>query len=144
MKKVLLILGMLGAGLAADAAEPVYTKGGAAISGYDPVAYFTLGQPTKGRPEIEFEWNGARWLFSNPEHRDAFKAEPTKYAPQFGGYCAYGLTRGYAAPTAPDAWKIVDGKLYLNYDKEVQKLWEKGLPAIIATGEKNWPAALAK
>jgi YHS domain-containing protein len=144
MRKMVLTLWVLGAALASQAAEPVYTKEGAAIGGYDPVAYFTLGKPTKGKAEFEAEWKGARWRFSTPEHRDDFKAEPTKYAPQFGGYCAYGLTKGYAAPTAPDAWKIVDGKLYLNYDKDVQKLWEKGLPAIIGEGEKNWPAALAK
>jgi YHS domain-containing protein len=144
MKKMVMTLWVLGASLAAQAAEPVYAKDGAAIGGYDPVAYFTVGKPTKGKAEIETEWKGARWRFSTSEHRDAFEAEPTRYAPQFGGYCAYGLTKGYAAKTEPHAWRIVDGKLYLNYDKEVQKLWEKGLPAIIAEGEKHWPAALAK
>ena len=85
---------------------------------------------------------GAKWLFSSAEHRDAFAKEPEKYAPQYGGYCAYGVSQGYAVKIEPDAWTIVNGKLYLNYDRGVQKTWEKDLPGYIAKADKNWPGVL--
>lgn len=113
--------------------------GGVAIEGYDPVAYFTDGRPVAGSKEHTFDWRGATWRFATAEHRDLFAAEPEKYAPQYGGYCAWAVANGYTASIDPEAWKIVDGKLYLNYDKDVQKKWSEDIPGNIAKGDANWP-----
>ncbi len=145
MKQMRFLVALLFVALTSHAAEPpVYTKGGLALSGYDPVAFFTDKKPAKGLAEFEIEWSGARWRFASAEHRDAFRAEPAKYAPQFGGYCAYGVAKGHTAKTEPDAWKVLDGKLYLNYDKQVQQLWEKELPRVVGEAEQQWPAVLKK
>jgi hypothetical protein len=124
------------------AADAVYSKDGLALSGYDPVAYFTAGKAEKGSSTFETEWGGTRWRFASAANRDAFVTSPEKYAPQYGGYCAYAVSRGYTAPTDPQAWRIVGDKLYLNYDLKVRDLWEKELPEVIAKGDRNWPAAL--
>lgn len=127
--------------VAAQAAPRVNKSffGGVALDGYDPVAYFTDGKPVAGRPEITREWNGATWRFASAEHRDLFTADPAKYAPQYGGYCAWAVSKGYTADIDPEAWRIVDGKLYLNYDREVQKLWEQDVPGNIRKADANWP-----
>ena len=117
----------------------VFIKGDAAIRGYDPVAYFKAGKPVMGSKQFSYQWKGANWYFANQEDLDAFKAAPEKYAPQYGGYCAYGLSQGHKATTEPDAWTIVNGKLYLNYDKDVQSTWKKGRDMYIVTADKNWP-----
>jgi YHS domain-containing protein len=129
---------------AAIAAEPIYTKDGLALSGYDAVAYFAEGKPVKGKAELEHAWGGVRWRFASAANRDAFAKAPEKYAPQFGGWCAWAVSRNYTAPTDPAAWKIVDGKLYLNDDTSIRAKWEKELPGIIGQAEKNWPAVLEK
>ncbi|MBL8115116.1 MAG: hypothetical protein JNK60_19690 [Acidobacteria bacterium] len=126
------------------AADPVSKKDGLAVSGYDTVAYFTEGRPAAGKPELETEWRGAKWRFSTAANRDAFQAAPEKYAPQYGGYCAWAVSRDYTYSADPLAWKIVDGKLYLNYNKDVQKKWAAELPTIIQKADGNWPAVLAK
>jgi YHS domain-containing protein len=113
--------------------------GGVAIDGYDPVAYFTDGKPVEGKKEFSHEWNGATWHFASAEHRDLFAAAPEKYAPQYGGYCAWAVSRGYTADIEPDAWAVVEGKLYLNYDLEVKAMWAKDMPGNIAKGDQNWP-----
>jgi YHS domain-containing protein len=113
--------------------------GGLAVDGYDPVAYFTDGKPVEGKKEHSFEWNGATWRFSSAANRDLFAAAPEKYAPQYGGYCAWAVSQGYTADADPEAWKIVDGKLYLNYDKKVQAQWEKDVPGLIQKADANWP-----
>lgn len=123
----------------AVAGGKVYTESGVAIDGYDPVAYFTDGQPTAGDRTVSAEWNGAIWQFASNANRDAFLAEPGKYAPQYGGYCAWAVSQGYTASTDPDAWKIVNGKLYLNYSKSVQARWNKDIPGHIKAGDANWP-----
>ncbi len=110
-----------------------------AIHGYDPVAYFKESKPVKGDPEFSVSWKGTNWYFANQENKDAFKASPEKYSPQYGGYCAYGLADGHKAPTSPDAWTIIGGKLYFNYDKGVQKSWNKKQPEYIKTADANWP-----
>lgn len=115
-----------------------------AIHGYDPVAYFTQGKPVAGRSDINHTWKGAIWYFSTPENRDLFKANPTQYAPQYGGYCAWAVSQNYTADIDPKAWTIVNGKLYLNYDAEVQAKWSASRAANIAAADKNWPALLAK
>jgi hypothetical protein len=128
------------AGTAAAAPVNKTLLGGVAIKGYDPVAYFTDHKPVKGSKEFSFEWQGANWRFATAEHRDLFQADPEKHAPQFGGYCAWAVSQGYTADIDPDAWKIVDGKLYLNYDKDIQAKWEKDLAANIEKGRANWPS----
>jgi YHS domain-containing protein len=115
-----------------------------AISGYDAVAYFTMGKPVKGDKKFTTSYKGSTWLFANAANRDIFLKDPEKYAPQFGGYCAWAVSQGYTASADPEAWKIVNGKLYLNYDKSIQAKWEKEVPKNIASGDKNWPTLLAK
>lgn len=113
-----------------------------AVSGYDTVAYFTAGEPVEGRSNLEFEWNGATWRFSSAENLKAFKADPTAYAPQYGGYCAWAVSQGYTAKSDPEAWRIVDGKLYLNYNKDIQTRWAKDIAGNIAKADANWPTVL--
>ncbi len=117
----------------------VYSDAGKAINGYDPVAYFMEGKPVEGESEFSLDWNGARWLFTNAENRDQFRATPERYAPQYGGYCAWAVSQGYTAPTDPEAWKIVGGKLYLNYSKSVQTRWSRNIDQNITAGDTNWP-----
>ena len=94
-----------------------------AIQGYDTVAYFTEGKPARGSPEFETVWHGARWRFANAEHRDMFSAQPESYAPRFGGFCVMGLTMGVTENSDPEAWAIVDGKLYLaGYKQDIDDL----------------------
>jgi YHS domain-containing protein len=114
------------------------TSDGKAVSGYDPVAYFTIQDAVQGDPRYEFAWNGAKWLFSSQENLDKFKADPEAFAPQFGGYCAYAVSEGHTANGDPKAWKVVDGKLYLNYSPDVKKMWEKDQDTRIVKGVKNW------
>ena len=129
----------------AAALDPVNETlfGGVAVEGYDPVAYFTEGGPVEGSRQFEHAWQGATWRFASAAHRDLFAADPAKYAPQYGGYCAYAVARGYTAEIDPEAWRIVDGKLYLNYDREVQKLWEADLAGHVRAADANWPKLVA-
>jgi len=115
-----------------------------AIKGYDPVAYFTQSKPVQGSAEFEYLWNRAKWRFANVEHRDLFKADPEKYAPRYGGYCAYAVSQGKTADIDPDAWTIFEGRLYLNLNKEVQGLWEKNMRGYIHEADENWPRMLGK
>lgn len=117
---------------------------GAAIRGYDPVAYFTEGKPVEGSRKFSHEWKGATWRFASAANRDAFAAAPEKYAPQFGGYCAYGVANGYTVSTVPEAWTIVEGKLYLNYSLGVRADWLKDVPGYIGKANANWPRALER
>jgi hypothetical protein len=112
---------------------------GVALKGYDPVAYFAEGGPTTGNPAISYQWQGAKWLFSTPEHRAAFMGDPAHYAPQFGGYCAFAVAQGTTADGDPHQWAIVDGKLYVNNNAIAKKLWEQNRPANIVAGDTNWP-----
>lgn len=125
---------------ALQAVEPVnQTWTGVAIKGYDPVAYFTESKPTKGDSDFEHEWNGATWRFASGDHRDRFAADPEKYAPRYGGYCAWAVSQNDTAGIDPAAWKIVDGKLYLNYSSKIQAKWAKDIPGNIAAADRNWP-----
>ncbi len=119
-----------------------YEETGIAIRGYDTVAYFTQGKPVEGKPEHSIDWRGATWLFSTQEHAELFDAEPEKYAPQYGGYCAYGVAQGYLVKIEPDQWSIVDNKLYLNYDRGVQKKWVKDIPGFITKANDQFSALL--
>jgi YHS domain-containing protein len=113
--------------------------GGVAIEGTDPVAYFEEGKPVAGSSDFEHEWMGATWRFASAANRDQFAADPEKYAPQYGGYCAWAVAQGSTAKIDPAAWKIVDGKLYLNYSKGVQAQWVGDIPGNIAKADANWP-----
>ena len=141
MKNVVLSLFVALTSLIASAQKTeVFTKSGTAISGYDPVAYFKEGQPTKGTDQFVYNWNGAAWYFSNQQNLDSFKTSPQKFAPQYGGYCAYGMYEGHKAPTDPNAWTILNGKLYFNYNLKVRELWRDKKEEKIETADKNWPA----
>lgn len=130
---------------AAAALSPVNKSllGGVAIDGYDPVAYFTDGRPVEGRKEFAHDWAGATWRFASAAHRDLFVAAPGKYAPQYGGYCAWAVSNNYTADTDPQAWSIVEGRLFLNYNLEVRSKWEQDKPGNIARADRNWPKLLA-
>lgn len=127
-------------------AEPLVYDGDTkfAIDGTDPVAYFTQGKPVKGSKQFTHEWNGSTWAFASEEHKQLFVANPEKYAPQFGGYCAFAAASGYTAPTVPEAWEIVDDKLYLNYSMGVQRRWQADRDGMIERGHANWPKIKAE
>jgi YHS domain-containing protein len=117
---------------------------GVALKGYDPVSYFAGDKPVKGRSEFQYEWMGARWLFSTAANRDLFISDPAKYAPQYGGFCAYAVSKGHTADVNPNIWKIVDGKLYLNKNWLAGKLWNGDIPGNITKADKNWPEIVSK
>lgn len=146
--KTALALAAIGVPLAAAHAKdaPVYTGtfSNLAVGGYDPVAYFSEGHPVKGERQFTLKHQGAEWRFASAANREAFAAAPQKYAPQYGGYCAWAVSQGYTASGDPQYWKIVDGKLYLNYDADVQKKWERDIPGFIAKADHNWPAVLGQ
>lgn len=123
----------------AQALDPVFSADGAAIHGYDPVAYFTREEAVSGKPEFTADHNGATWRFASAANRDAFIADPEKYAPQYGGYCAWAVSQGYTAPTVPDAWSVRDGKLYLNNSTAVRIRWALDKDGNIAAADANWP-----
>lgn len=129
---------------AAQSPARFLNRQGVALGGYDAVAYFTESRPVKGDPAFEYSWDGAKWRFVSAEHRDRFAREPQRYAPQFGGYCAYAVSRGYTASADPEAWSVVNGKLYVNYSMSVKKTWEKDPAGYIAKAEANWPAVVRK
>ncbi|MBK9163639.1 MAG: YHS domain-containing protein [Acidobacteria bacterium] len=117
---------------------------GLALEGYDAVAYFVVGSAAKGDPRFKHVWNGVTWYFSSEENMKTFQAEPERYAPQYGGYCSYAVSEGYTADGDPEAWKIVDGKLYLNYNMDVKATWEKKQSERIENANKNWEAFKTK
>lgn len=122
-----------------EGVKPVNTAAdNTAIRGFDTVAFFTEEKLAKGKSEFSYDWNDARWEFSSAENLEKFKQSPEKYAPQFGGYCSYAVSHGYTADGDPATWKIVDGKLYLNYNPKAKELWEREQEKFIKDGEKNW------
>jgi YHS domain-containing protein len=128
---------------AAPPAPPVSTDAqGLAIGGYDPVAYFSQGRPMKGKAVHQTNWNGATWRFASAASLEAFKAAPDRYAPRYGGYRAWAVSQGYIAPGDPHRWKIVDGRLYLNFNARAKELWEADEAAAIVRGDANWPGVL--
>jgi len=138
--------GLFGGSASVHADELINTGyfGGIAIKGYDPVAYFTKSRAMKGSEKFAHTWLGAPWHFANARHRDLFAAEPIKYAPQFGGYCADGVAYGQStANIDPEAWRIINGKLYLNYDKGAAAELEE-IPGQIDKAKANWPKIKAK
>ena len=147
LRRRVLWLGMLLLAFGSGAALPAAAGGvvnassftGTAIEGYDPVAYFAEGRPVEGDRAFAHDWMGATWYFASAENRDRFAADPERYAPQYGGYCAWAVAHGYTANIDPAAWKIVEDKLYLNYSKEVQADWAQDIPGNITKSDANWP-----
>jgi YHS domain-containing protein len=139
---LLLGLALAVAGLQTASAEGVVNASGwsgSAIEGYDPVAYFEEGKPVEGDSDYTHEWMGATWYFASAANRDLFAADPEKYAPQYGGYCAWAVANGYTAKIDPQAWTVVDDRLYLNYSLDVQKQWQQDVPGNITKADANWP-----
>jgi YHS domain-containing protein len=151
-RRWLLVFGAVGvlAGTPALAAPPVNTlmagvfnrRGDVAILGYDPVAYFTVGKPTKGEDRFVQEWMGAKWKFASQANLDLFKSNPERYAPQYGGYCAYGVAQDNLVSIEPDKFKVLDGKLYLNYNADVQATWLKDPARYIKQADAKFKALL--
>jgi YHS domain-containing protein len=117
----------------------IFAPGGKAIKGYDPVAFFKESKPVKGSDKFQYKWKDATWFFSTSENLEAFKADPEKYAPQYGGYCAYGTSQGHKAPTQTDTWTVLNDKLYFNYNDKVKELWTKDQANLIKVADEKWP-----
>lgn len=128
----------------AFAVDEHYKKDGAAIGGYDTVAYHTVGAPTKGSAQFSTEYQGATWHFASAANRDLFAANPSKYAPAYGGWCSAGASKGKKVVTKPEYWAVVDGQLYLNSsDAAHNKLFLGDTAATIRKGESNWKSIFA-
>jgi hypothetical protein len=112
---------------------------GVALAGYDAVSYFNASGPAMGSDSVMTEWKGAKWYFSSAENLAAFQANPEKYAPQYGGYCAYAASKGALAPGDPEAWTVHDNKLYVNLSKTVRETWSEDIPGNIVKADANWP-----
>lgn len=126
--------------VAATASAQVNTNGGpSAIGGYDPVAYFTDHASVRGTPEHAFDWHGAHWLFASEEHRALFAASPARYAPAYGGYCAYAAADGRLVSVDPSAWHVEGGRLFLNYSLEIRTRWLADRAHFIAEADRRWP-----
>ena|SRR5690349_10215747 len=120
-------------------AQPIFSSKGAAIRGYDMVGYFTEDKAVKGKKKFSYTWHDAEWRFKDSVNLEKFKMSPESYAPQFGGYCAYGVSENHKSPTDPNAFTVLNGKLYLNYSMMVRQLWYKDRDDHIQKAEKNWP-----
>jgi hypothetical protein len=129
---------------AAPAAEPpVYTDSdGVAIHGYDPVAYFDQGEPVPGLERWSATWRGVIWRFASRDHRDLFLGDPERYAPEYGGYCAYAMSLGQKARTDPHAWDVVDGRLFLNKSPRIRRSWLKDRDDRIRRADQHWAAMI--
>jgi YHS domain-containing protein len=137
----LALAGMPAVALAAQA--PIYTApfSDVAVGGYDTVSFFT-GRPVKGNAQFQTTWKGATWQFANAADLAKFKANPTAYTPQYGGYCAWAVAQGRTAKGDPLQWRVVGGKLYLNYDAGIQSKWLTDVPGNIRKADANWPTVL--
>lgn len=136
--RCLLLVPLLALAPGLHAEDEVFVTEAGAIRGYDPVAYHTQGQPVRGDAAIVHRWNGATWRFASEANRDRFAADPARYAPRYGGYCAYGTANGYKVSTQPEAFAVVDGVLYLNHNPAVQRTWDADRPGYIGKAESHW------
>ena len=125
------------------ATPPVYATGGIAINGIDPVAYFTQEKPVEGDTAHSVPWEGATLLFASAENKEMFEADPERFTPKYGGYCAYAVSKGYTATTDPRAWSVYNDRLYLNYSRSVRALWSANKAGHVASADANWPGVLA-
>lgn len=146
MKKTFLALTCLVAisSFAADKQLLNLDSNGVAIQGYDPVAFFTQNKPVKGQQPFHSSYNGAMYLFASQQDKDLFDKEPSKYEPQFGGYCAYGASRGNRAPVKIEAWQIVNGRLLMQYDLDVKDAFNKDQQGKLKKADQNWPGLVDK
>ena len=135
----LMALAFIAIGAGTAQAGEFFEQDGIALRGYDPIAYFAEGKPAKGLAQYSYEYKGSKFLFASAKNQKAFAANPGKYAPQFGGFCAFGTANGVKASTQPDAFAVVDGKLYLNHDSKVHARWNEDVKGNIDLAEKNWP-----
>ncbi len=122
-----------------------YHTGGAprgGLEGFDAVAYFEAGRPVRGLRDLRYRWQETDWYFATSANLTAFRRMPERYAPQFGGYCAYAVSRGYTARGHPEAWTVYNGRLYMNFNLAVRATWLKARDANIEKAESNWPAVL--
>ena len=140
MKKLIGFIVLLFIGLTTVFSQKteIFTVNGKAIRGYDVVAFFSESKPVQGNENFSYTWKDATWLFSSQENLELFKTNPEKYAPQYGGYCAYGMSSGYKASTVIETWKILNDKLYFNYNQKVQELWNKDQVGYIQKADINW------
>ena len=139
----LVAVALLLSGLAhADNPPVAIDDTGRAIRGYDAVAYFTDGRPAAGNAAFFHDWKGVTWLFASAANRAAFAAEPERYAPRFGGYCAYAVSRGHVLKANPEVWSITDDRLYVFLSLGAQSRWNENVPRNLARAVNNWPAAL--
>jgi YHS domain-containing protein len=141
--KLVIAITLMSQATLAAAIDPYFSTKEGAIQGYDPVAYFADQKAVKGDPAFHLDWQGATWYFASAAHRDAFRAEPEKFAPQFGGYCSFGVAHGYAPQTDPTAFAVVDGKLYLNYNHTVREKWNEDRENYVLKANQNWPGLKA-
>lgn len=123
----------------AFAGDAVFQKDGVAIGGYDPVSYHRMQKAGKGDSRHAYQWNNSSWHFTSASNRELFAADPEKYAPRYGGFCAYAASKGALAPTDPQAWTIKDNRLYLNYSIAIRSKWREDIDNNIALANKNWP-----
>lgn len=125
--------------------RPVYTAplSNVGVSGYDVVAYFTDGRPVRGATQFRTTYQNVEYRFASAEHLAAFRANPARYLPQYGGYCAWAVSQGYTASANPNNWRIVDGRLFLNYNSEIQQRWEQDIPGHVRSADANWPRVLS-
>ena len=128
----------------ASAKELLNLENGVAIQGYDPVAFFADNRPVKGNAQFQSEYRGAKYYFASAEHKAAFDKEPAKYEPQFGGYCAYGASRGKTVPIKIETWEIVNGRLLLQYDLDVKSKFDKDPQGTLRKADENWPGLVEK
>ena len=134
---------LLAGGVRHARAGRVNLDGGVAIKGHDPVAYFTQGAAVRGDASIAAGHDGATYHFVSAGNRDAFLADPARFAPQYGGFCAYAVANGYTAAIDPDAFTVHGDRLYLNFSRSVRRRWARDIPGNIAKGDANWPALSA-
>lgn len=130
---------VIASGVEAGSNGPFFAPDGLAIRGYDPVAYFIDAQPVQGSAEHEWAWGGVTWRFATADNLERFRNNPERFAPQYGGFCAWAVANNYLYPVDPFAWRIVDDKLYLNANQRVQRNWERDIPGFIEKADLNWP-----
>lgn len=146
MRKLFVAMTLLGALSGIAGAKELHNldQNGVEIQGYDPVAFFTDNRPVKGNSQFQSEYQGAKYYFASAEHKASFDKEPAKYEPQFGGYCAYGASRGKTAPIKIEAWQIVNGRLLMQYDLDIKDKFNKDTQGNLQKADQNWPGIVEK
>lgn len=143
-KLATLLLSLVLVGCTSLGGEPIFQDKGVAANGYDVVAYFTESNPVKGKVQYTSHYNNVQWFFSSDKHRMMFEQDQQQYVPQYGGYCAYGMSKGFVVDTDPNAFTILNNKLYLNYSLGVRETWLNDTAVYIERADKNWQEKTAK